>query len=92
MQEMIKTKGMETLAAEENKAIMRMLADTMSQVAEQTWAVNEKWLGILEMLNQFISSNEPRLIEVALVLFSKLTEWLSQDDVWQNMARQMYDV
>ena len=89
---MIKTKGMECLAAEENKSLMRMLADTMSQVAEQTWTDNDKWMGILETMHSFITSNDPRLIEVALVLFSKLTDWMNSDPVFQNMSRQMYDV
>lgn len=92
VQEMIKHKGLECLAAEQSKVLMRMLADTMSQVAEQTWGGKDKWIGLLETMHSFITSNDPRLIEVALVLFSKLTEWLGQDPVLQNMQRQMYDV
>jgi hypothetical protein len=89
---MVKHKGLECLASEQSKVLMRMLADTMSQVAEQTWGSKDKWIGLLETMHSFITSNDPRLIEVALVLFSKLTEWLGQDPVLQNMQRQMYDV
>jgi hypothetical protein len=92
MQELVKQQGMETLASESNKSLMRMLADTMSQVAEQTWETDSKWMGILETMHKFITSNDAHLVEVALVLFSKLTEWLGQDPVMLNMQRQMYDV
>lgn len=91
-QELVKQKGMETLAAENSKSLMRMAADTMSQVAEATWDTDDKWLGILESMQKFITSNDARLVEAALVLFSKLTEWLGQDPIMQNMQRQMYDV
>ena len=83
---------MECLAAEKNKSLMRMLADTMSTVAQETWGTKDKWMGILESMHKFITSNDPHLIEVSLVLFSKLTEWLGQDPVMQNMQRQMYDI
>lgn len=92
VQEVVKQRGMECLAAEQNKSLMRKLADTMSTVAQATWDTKDKWMGILETMHKFITSNDPHLIEVALVLFSKLTEWLGQDSVMQNMQRQMYDI
>jgi hypothetical protein len=71
---------------------MRMLADTMSQVAAQTWPEKDKWVGLLVAMHNFIQSGDTHLIEVALILFSKLTEWLGQDDMFENMQREMYDI
>ena len=93
LQEAVKQKGMECLAAEHDKSLMRALADAMSTVAEQTWDSKDKWLGILESMHKFITSGDPHLIEAALMLFTKLTTWLLADDpVMMNMQRQMYDI
>lgn len=82
---------MECLAKEKNPALMTKLADCMSQVAQQTWQnEQERWTGLLQHLQQFIMQDDPHLLEVALTLFAKLTEWLSQDDV--KNAAQMYEV
>lgn len=91
MQELVKTHGMKCLAEEKNPALMSQLADCMSQVANQTWQnEQERWVGVLQHLQQFIMSDDPHLLEVALTLYAKLTEWLSQEDV--KNAAQMYEV
>lgn len=92
MQEYIKQHGLECLAQEKNKALMRMLADTLSQVAAQTWPEKDKWVGLLVAMQNFIQSGDPHLVEAALILFGKLTEWLGQDEILQNMQREMYDI
>ena len=47
-------------------------------------------MGVLQHLQQFILSDDPHLLEVALTLYAKLTEWLSPEDV--KNAAQMYEV
>eukprot|EP00892_Ulva_mutabilis_P010754 jgi/Ulvmu1/8050/UM004_0287.1 len=89
--ELVKTHGMKCLAEEKNPALMTKLADCMSQVAQQTWQnEQERWTGVLQHLQQFILSDDPHLLEVALTLYAKLTEWLSPEDV--KNAAQMYEV
>lgn len=91
VQELVKTHGMKCLAEEKNPALMTKLADCMSQVAQQTWPnEQERWMGLLQHLQQFILSDDPHLLEVALTLYAKLTEWLNQEDV--KNAAQMYEV
>jgi hypothetical protein len=92
LQELVKQKGMESLASESNKSLMRMMADAMSQVAEQTWGTNDKWMGVLKRMREMITSDDEHLQEVALVLFSQLTDWMGQDQIMQDLQRQMYDV
>jgi hypothetical protein len=85
--------GIKCLAGERNAALMHMLADCMSQVAAQTWGTGAgRWTGILQHMQQFIASEDPKQVEVGLVLFSKLTEWLDQEDLLQQNPGQMYDV
>lgn len=91
-QELVKRRGMECLAAERDKSLMRSLADTMSCVAEKTWDGKDKWLNLLETMQKFIQSNDAHLIEAALILFTTLLDWLAEDPVMTSMQRQMYDV
>ena len=92
MQDMVKQRSMACLAAERDRSLMRSLADTISCVAEQTWDSKDKWVGVLEAMQKFIQSNDPHLIEAALMLFTMLLDWLADDPVMTNMQRQMYDV
>ena len=85
--------GIKCLAGEHNAALMHMLADCMSQVACQTWGSEAgRWTGIVPHMQQFIASEDPSQVEIGLVLFSKLTEWLDQEDLLQQNPGQMYDV
>lgn len=85
--------GIKCLVTERNAALMHMLADCMSQVAAQTWGTGSgRWTGILQHMQQLISSEDPNQVEVGLVLFSKLTEWIDQEDLLQQNPGQMYDV
>lgn len=85
--------GIKCLSGERNAALMHSLADCMSQVACQTWGNEaDRWSGILQHMQQFITSEDPTQVEIGLVLFSKLTEWLDQEDLLQQNAGQMYDV
>lgn len=94
MQELVKMNGVKRLAGERNPALMHMLADCMSQVAAQTWSTagTGRWTGILQTMQQFISSEDPSQVEVGLVLYSKLTEWLDQEDLLQQNPEQMYNI
>jgi hypothetical protein len=93
VQELVKVQGIKCLAEEKNPALMNKLADCMSQVAAQTWMnEQERWTGLLQHMQQFIAGDDPHQLEVALVLFSKLTEWLDQDDLLQQQTGQMYNV
>lgn len=93
LQELVKVQGIKCLAEEKNPALMNKLADCMSQVAAQTWMnEQERWTGLLQHMQQFISADDPHHLEVALVLFCKLTEWLDQDDLLQQQTGQMYNV
>lgn len=86
--------GIKCLAGERNAALMHMLADCMSQVACQTYATSTtgRWTEIVTHMQRFIASEDPEQVEVGLVLFSKLTEWMDQDDLLQQNPGQMYDV
>lgn len=85
--------GIKCLAGERNAALMHMLADCMSQVACQTWGSEAgRWTGIVPHMQQFIASEDPTQVEVGLVLFIKLTEWMDQEALLQQNPGQMYDV
>ena len=89
--------GMKCLADEGNPALMHMLADCMSQVACQTWGDmtrprDDRWSAILQNMQQLITSQNPAQIEIGLVLFSKLTEWLELEDILQQNTGKMYEI